>query len=429
MKTLFLACLVLFVFQIKEATANKSDKITKVNIDKKLTDKNDPVNGKESKPQAKTSGPDAVYREKPIFVHFWGNTGEGIPNSPQGAHREERYMLSQPQYRDSAPFYAYDHEPQQIEVDDWRYVNGRGVRGGKKTVNVTLDYFLDDNVMDQMIEYTVRAGIQGFAFLFYADDAILKVAREAFVRNPNKRGLKMCYSLGGSMGSGRNLYPNASEYTNSINKIASHITQPYYQTIDGKPVLSVLAADSQLKDPNWVNENLQDISRIKREAGIEELYLIVSCYDYDSNDWVQKNGFDALTAYYHFGNYTNNHFGEVRTITNNWNVSNTQAGRNVAPLITCGLDSRAREWFYSGGLEYISRYYTWQSTYETLPGIIDDTINFLANNDGARISFINHADECTEQGLSFFPRKLANGTIDDTIIRIFQSKLNPNYNP
>jgi len=372
--------------------------------------------------------PDAVVRDKPIFVHFWGNQGEGILNTTQKTHSEERYMLSQPQFRDLAPFYAYDHTPEQKEIDTWVKINNQKMVVGKKMVEVTVNYHVTDEIMDQMIEYTVMAGLQGFNFLWYPGDATLKVGREAFVRNPNKRGLKLCYQLG-DFGEGVQNYPSNSTYTESVNTIANHMQQPYYQRIDGKPVLSVLCFNHNLLDQNWINAKMLDINRIKAAAGIPELYLILVCDDYERNDWMQNNGFSAMSSYYLYGNYLNNNFEEVRTISQGWNQSNKLAGRATAPSIILGLDQRAREWHYSGGTEIISRYYTWQSCYEVLPKIIDDTINWLDNNPTSRIGFVNHADENTEQGISFFPRKLANGTIDATIVNIFKSKLNPNYNP
>lgn len=372
--------------------------------------------------------PNAVVRDKPIFVHFWGNQGEGILNTAQQTHSAERYMLSQPQFRDLAPFYAYDHAPEQKEVDSWVMINSKKMNIGRKMVDVTINYHATDQVMDQMIEYTVMAGLQGFNFLWYPGDATLKVGREAFVRNPNKRGLKLCYQLG-DFGEGAGNYPSNSVYTQSVNTIANHMQQSYYQRIDGKPVLSLLCLNQELLDQNWIKAKMLDINRIKAAAGISELYLILVSDNYEGNDWMQNNGFSAMSSYYLYGNYVNNNFNEVRNITQGWNQSNKIAGRATAPSIILGLDQRAREWHYSGGTEIISRYYSWQSCYEILPKIIDDTILWLDNNPSSRMAFVNHADENTEQGISFFPRKLANGNIDATIVNIFKNKLNPNYNP
>jgi hypothetical protein len=172
-------------------------------------------------------------------------------------------------------------------------------------------------------------------------------------------------------------------------------------------------------------ENNTDALReyLTNKARIEDLYggkiYWILNYDfYDKGDWYKNNGFDAITSYYQYGNYENNDFKEVIEVTKKSNADHIAAGRAVAPIITCGLDSRARNWFYYG--DWGNRYYNWGTVLNGLPELIISTINFMTSNPNVKIGFVNHADEHTEQGFGFLPTKNKAGQIDDSVVRIFE---------
>ena len=356
-----------------------------------------------------------VILTKPLLLHVWGNGGDRL-NNEQGTIREERWILSQPEFRNQLPFYGYDHAPKQVEVD--RYVNNQ--RSGKKVVNVTVDYLMDDVAMAATIDYVKKAKLDGFNFLFYADDALLKEWRQAFVRASDKKGLKMAFNLG-QYGSGFNEYPAESEYKRSLNTIVGLMKQEYYQKVDGKPVLSIMVSNADIEvNGQTLREIFTTKKRIEDLYG-EKIYWIQNCDFYDKGDWYRNNGFDAITSYYQYGNYENNDFKEVIEISKRSNANHTAAGRVVAPIITVGLDPRGRTWNYYGDAG--SRYYSWETVLSGLPTLIKNTTDFMSNTANVKIGFVNHADEHTEQGFGFLPTKRKDNTIDDRVVNIFEQTL------
>jgi hypothetical protein len=363
----------------------------------------------------KKGNDEPVLKKKPLLVHVWGNGGQGF-ESEQGTQRSERWMLSQAQFRNQLPFYGYDHLPKPVIVDDW--ADNKIV--GKKTVNVTVDYLMDEAAMAATVNYVKRAKLDGFNFLWYADDAILREWRRAFVALPDKKGLKMCYNLG-SFGSGSEQYGQNNEYTRSINTIVSHLKADFYLKVDNKPVLSFMISDADMSDAAALSNHRRDIDRINKAYG-GKIYWILNSDFYEKGDWYKQNGFDAITGYYLYGNYKNNDFSEVIEISKNYNTSHTAAGRVVAPIITCGLDMRARAWYYTGG-DAGNNYYSRNSTLAGLPALIKNTVEFMNSTESVKVGFVNHADEHTEQGLGFLPTKNSKNEIDDSVVKIFESVL------
>jgi len=354
--------------------------------------------------------------KKPLLLHVWGNGGQTFV-SDQGTQRAERYMLSQPQFRDQLPFYGYDHPAQIVQVPN--YQNGKEI--GKKNVTVTVDYLMDVGNMEKTVDYVLKAKLSGFAFLWYADDAILREWRRSFVALPNKKGLKMTYNLG-TFGSGHEQYPAESEYKRSINTIVSHLDEDFYLKVDGKPVLSFMIQNFDIEqNTEGLKRAMETIRRINEQYG-KEIYWVLNCDFYEQNNWYKNNGFEAITGYYLYGNYKDNDFKEVVNISSNWNSSHTAAGRVVAPLITCGLDSRARKWYEHGDAG--NNFYKWETVYTHLPTLIKNTVEFMNSTEKVKIAYVVHADEHTEQGLGFLPRKLKNGSIDDRVVKIFEGAIN-----
>lgn len=357
--------------------------------------------------------PDVPVRTKPLLLSVWGNGGEGFA-SEQGNHKSEQWMLSQPEFRHLLPFFGRDMPAKVVSVD--KYVDNR--REGKMNVPVTVDYLMDGAAMAAMRDYVVRAGLNGFNFLWYADDAILREWRRAFVAMGDKRGLKASYNLH-NMGGGFENFGGNNEYTKSVRTIVSHLDEDWFMKVDGMPVLSYLMENGDLRgNTDAANKMRITKSRIEQAYG-KKIYWVLVCDFYEAGEWYKENGFDAISGYYLYGNYVNKDFKEVVDISKRWNEDHTAAGRVVAPLITLGLDSRARLWYYSG--DGGSNYYTEESVKRLLPELIGNTVKFMNANPAVKIGFVNHADELTEQGVtSFTPRRLKSGVIDAGIVEIFE---------
>ena len=277
--------------------------------------------------------------------------------------------------------------------------------------------------------------------MFYADDAYgLVEQRKEFVNASNKKGLTMFYSIE-DLGGGYNpdYYPSESfAYTRSVNHIADQMGKDYWYKIDGKPVIMWRATASQIDDTtssdiegvaSYYTYMTTTLSRIKSKCtslypSITSFYVILECEGYyKGSSWMTSAGFDAISWYYSFGPEFDT-FAEVSTTTSTEMERLASAGVAVAPPITCGGDARARWWtFLNGGI--ISNYYEENDVLANLPTLINTVNSFMNTHSSCKLGFVDMADENTEQGTVFYPRKRRNGTINDNIQQKFKEVLNP----
>ena len=381
-----------------------------------------------------TGSSNAIVRAKEIYLSVWGNGG-AISRNPaivgQGTDREEQYMMTN--WPQTWPFFI-KNDPGVVEVDIWfKNENGQNTTNyEKQNVNVTVSHFVDDAVNAQLNEYAVRSGVQGFNFLWYADDSPLKEHRLAFKRNA-KRGLKAFYSIE-NWGGGYENYGQDNAYTRTVNTIAADMTQSWYTKIDGKPVLGNVIFDSKIDEPAEITKVQTTINRIREVYrsltgnNSAELYrFMYTDINYDRGSWYFDNDFDAYGPYYILADTSGNNFNNVVVTTNNY--MNSRTHQYLAPTIMCGFDNRPREWFYSGGTDPGNSRYTIESTYANFPTLLNNVINAADNNANWPFIMIAPIDEYSESTYCWTPRKLQNGNIDETIVGMMQQRLNPNYTP
>ncbi len=359
------------------------------------------------------------------FALVWGNCGED-PASDQGTHEEERYMLSQSQFKNQAPFYAVEHAATNITVNTFNFATGEG-DGGTATRSVTINYLLTDSVMDRMIEYLVRSGLEGFGLLHYADDATLGRFRMYFraLSTERRRGAKafhIIYNQGGD--------PGSSGYNTSIANMATDAAQSWYFKVEKGgnqvPVFMALIDAEGAAVAAQVASRLSALNAVKSAASIGTSYNVLMTTNADISSYIGGGDWDAQTNYYTYGDYGNG-FGDVTRILLEAMEPNRTNGRLV-PMVSCGLDSRARYWMRRNTTSI--GFYNY--TDDVLPKLGNMVVQCKAFLDAGACKFwmAGIVDENTEQGKGLFPTIRVsddNTNIDDRAIMVFHGKLNPTY--
>jgi hypothetical protein len=357
------------------------------------------------------------------FALVWGNCGED-PASDQGTHEEERYMLSNSMFTNQAPFYATEHAATNITVNNY----SAGVQIGTATRSVTIDYLLTDTVMDKMIEYLVRSGLNGFGWVHYADDATLGRFRMYFraLTSEKRRGAKafhIIYNQGGD--------PGSSGYNTSIANMATDVAQSWYFTVEKGgnqvPVLMALIDAEGGAVAAQVAERLAALNAVKSAASVGTSYNVLMTTGADISSYLGTGDWDAQCNYYTYGSYGDG-FIDVYRILSAAMETNRTNGRLV-PMISCGLDQRARYWLRYDGNTSIGFYNYEEDVLPKLGNMIDLTKGYLTAG-ACKFWMAGIVDENTEQGKGLFPTlRISNADtrIDDRAIMKFKEKLNPNY--
>lgn len=385
-----------------------------------------PMTGTEGGDPEPPSGSDAVVDSIPWLLLDWGSGGEN-PAAEQGTHENETWGLSQLDFKSALPWYGTEISPEVVMVD--HYVNGvlqfSGGQPVKKPEIRNVNFLVTDTVMQQATEYLIQSGIQGWAFLYYANDSPLNIWRQAFKNLANKRGTKainVVYSLGG----GRESYGQPNTYTTSINEFATDIIQTWWVKVNknGQQVPVIMATIESLDS---ISDRQTDIQRIMSAAGIQDAYKVLMTTFPDVSN-LAGNGqfFDAWTVYYTDGAAGQGYSGVAQTLQNQMNGNQ---GKFV-PMVSCGYDHRCRNFMYdmdSGWFDYTN------DVLVNIGGMITSARNW--KNDPAsncKLALTGVNGEYTEQGKGFLPSKWIdyknnNFNLDRRMIDIWKNILNPNY--
>jgi hypothetical protein len=382
-----------------------------------------PMTGTEN-PEPPVGNGDARQDAIPWLLLNWGSGGEEV-DAPQGTHEFETWGLSQPEFKSALPWFGIEIPDEQIQVDD--YVGGvlqwEGDRPRKKWVTRNVDFLVTNAVMEQATEYIIQAGIQGWAFLYYANDSPLNIWRQKYKALANKRGTKainVVYALGG----GRENYGQPNTYTNSINEIANDIVQPWWVNVNKNgqnvPVLMCL-----IEDINSVSDRITDMNRIISASGIADAYKVIMTTFPDVSHLAGTGQyFDAWTLYYTDG-ATGQPFSAVRTKLQD--IMNGNPNKFV-PMASCGLDQRARNFM----LNDVKGHFEYQDVLNNIGDMITDVQTWKNNPaNGCKVVMTGVESEYTEAGKGFLPSKWinypSNQSLDRRMIDIWKLKLNPNY--
>lgn len=435
-------------------------------------DLKDPVNPP-SGPTPPPSG-NAVVRAKPLGVTFWGLFGgrqkqpfNGIAEHNHKVHYAEQSASSGTDrsgnsFKHLRPFYAIDGYYTQD-------ANGNLVQNsGSATVPVGIwspslnthvienrfvntDWHMTSADMAQCITYLIASGLQFFRFEYYANSFDSAIPRTLFEQIPyaEKRGVKASYTIGQLGGGDYN--DLTSDYRQNIDHLVWAMGQDWYQKIGGKPMLTYFY--NPFGDLNtWRAEKLAEITLIRNRYaevypannGIYEVY----CTSGGSEDMSNANyfGIPRRTWYYTFeDNFTglgshNMDDGNNHGITTTTNLNNS--GYKVVPSLNLAMNGLSRA-LYPGNT------YQWTNPSTSPPDIAyNSDFETSYYNDPSEAQIKNYCDdmlallelsnvdagvfgtfeELSEGGSRcLMPRKRADGSIDDDVVRWLRDKYNPTY--
>ncbi len=342
------------------------------------------------------------------------------------------------------PWYTVrNNSPKQYETSVWGWnanTNRFEDTGQSRTSVIYHEFHLSVPVMKLYVEYAVRAGIQGFAIMSYANDAYLGNFRRFFraLTNAEKRGLKVCYSL--LFGdNGRDRYDEqwndlsvANVYRDTLHEFANDMKEEWYATakkvINGVPTqvpIVYLLVDNM--NQARIDEYWQDLQRIKNyrintgKTPITETFNILMTTGGDIVSGQADdlgNTFNATTYYYN---------QPSKPFSNALNTLNANSSSNKVPMLSWGYDSRARDLFHTN--EITGNHFDFDT--EVLPFMptLLNRLNEIRNDvsKDVRVALVGQVGEYVEQGQDLFP-SYNNGLAPlTTLLDIFKSIFNPNY--
>jgi len=408
---------------------------------------------------------------KPLGITVWGFFAGRLREPFNGeaehihkTHYAEQSAMSDSQFKSQRPFFS---------IDGTYSKDGSGVLQivpGETTVPVGIyssiakthivqhrkantDWQMGQKEMDWCIEYVVRSGLQYMKFEYYANDYDGALMRNLFEQNPNKRGVKACYVNGQLGGNVDNYEDPNDDYRKNIEHFTWAMGQPWYQQIDGKPLMFMFKEPYDRPTDTYAQQHFKEsfaleLSRIRSlyaskygAGGIYEVYMtsgLVTDYSF-----LEYNGMDARSWYYTYDEEANGShlMSSPNTAAYNATVTLNTAGKEIVPSLNIALDGRARA-MYPGdkyqvgtpddgyGINYnpatVNGYYIPPTSGEIV-GIIEDTLELLALS-GVKTAVFANFDELSEAGSTcLMPKRLSNGTVDSGVVTTFKGVLNSGY--
>lgn len=330
----------------------------------------------------------AVQHDVGMMLHVWGSGGQSGFPAKFRTHNNERYGLSQPQFAKQRPFYAYDIDPILVEID--KYENGKFVRNPEtneiesvlKTVN--LDFQMDEKVMDEVFNRIIDAKLQGMAMLYYANDAPLSIWRRTYKDMANKRGTKVCWGVG-SLGDG-------ATREESIIEFANDLKQSWYAKAKGLPIIYALITTYGQGAMDEMARHEATVRDILKTAGIPQAYTVLMSSAEDIGAYTGGTNFwNASSSYYTYREYGDG-FQAVPPYFEGLLANNKY---KIAPMISFGLDSRARRLIEWGNTD--CGFYPFGDVLNYLPQMVR-SLDTYRNEGNCAVCFVGHADETNEQG-------------------------------
>jgi hypothetical protein len=208
------------------------------------------------------------------------------------------------------PFYGRNISPQTVEINQ---------NASLSTHTVTVDWTYNQAAMDAQIRYAAKAGFSYLAFCHYAKESPVSEGRQMFVNSTQKGNMKMCF-----------IDPNlGNNPTQSINDIVAAMKAPYYQKINGKPL--IYATEAKMAVINQI-----------RSAYGGELYIVGLNNDLYSLP-TNLSGINAGSQYfvpgYGFGS-NHEYSGVMAQMADNANKFQTQNGNiRYVPNITTAFNN------------------------------------------------------------------------------------------
>jgi len=408
---------------------------------------------------------------KPLGITVWGffagrfrEPFNGEAEHIHKTHYAEQSAMSDPLYREQRPFFSIDGTYTKDGSGNLQIVSGEttvpvGIYSSVARTHIVqnrkanTDWQMGQKEMDWCIEYIVRSGLQYMKFEYYANGYDGAGMRTLFEQNPNKRGVKASYVVGQFGGDVNNYDDPNDDYRKNIEHFTWAMGQPWYQTIDGKPLIFIFKEAYDHPSDTTPQQTFKaafalELNRIRSlyaakygDGGIYEVYM-TSGVDTDYS-LIDANSMDARSWYYTYdGESTNSHLmSSPNAAAYNTTVSLNTAGKQIVPSLNIALDGRARA-MYPGdkyqvgtpddsyGINYnpdtVASYY-YPPTMSEIAGIVEDNIELL-NLSGVKTAVFANFDELSEAGITcLMPKLRNNGTVNSEVVNAFKGVLNPSY--
>lgn len=383
----------------------------------------------------------AAFNNVPLLMSMWPMFGNDQPNVfQQGTYQDDikaMELLAKTTYVGSVaynrlPWFAQrNNTPTAYQTSIWQ--NGVDT-GQKETSLLDHSFLLTTEVMNQMLEYAVQAGVQGFMVLNYADDGYLSLFRRLFRVHSNKRGLKACWSLGFG-GGGRDTYDSDlangvnSPYIQTINSFAQDIMQPWYAKAikNGVAVPIVYALQDNYNaqiQADTITRAWEDLSRIKARV-IVNGGVLTDTFNVlmTSGPDVTASGADAAG---HQWNATTSYYLQPQVSFSNAgamldNNLNKESLASTVPMVSWGYNSDAR-WYYHWQT-IPGNSFAYDSVLSYMPTLLEKLKAGMAANKDMRLALVGVEGEYMEQGQGVFPNIYG----DRRMLDIFRAKFYPGY--
>lgn len=408
---------------------------------------------------------------KPLGITVWGffagrfrEPFNGEAEHIHKTHYAEQSAMSDPLFREQRPFFSIDGTYTKDLGGNLQIVPGEttvpvGIYSNVARTHIVqnrkanTDWQMGQKEMDWCIEYMVRSGLQYMKFEYYANGYDGAGMRTLFEQNPNKRGMKAAYTNGQFGGDVNNYEDPNDDYRKNIEHFTWAMGQPWYQQIDGKPLIFLFKEPYDHPSDTTPQQTFKaafalELSRIRSlyaskygGSGLYEVYMTAGL----NNDYtlIDSNSMDARSWYYTYDEEANGSHLMSSPNTNAYNttVSLNTSGKEIVPSLNIALDGRARA-MYPGdkyqvgtpddgyGINYnpatVNGYYI-PPTMSEIAGIIEDNLELL-NLSGVKTAVFANFDELSEAGITcLMPKLRNNGTVNSEVVNAFKGVLNPSY--
>jgi hypothetical protein len=408
---------------------------------------------------------------KPLGITVWGffagrfrEPFNGEAEHIHKTHYAEQSAMSDPLFREQRPFFSIDGTYTKDGGGNLQIVTGEvrvpvGIYSNVARTHIVqermanCDWQMGQKEMDWCIEYIVRSGLQYMKFEYYANGYDGAGMRTLFEQNPNKRGVKASYVVGQFGGDVNNYDDPNDDYRKNIEHFTWAMGQPWYQQIDGKPLIFLFKEPYDHPSDTTPQQTFKaafalELGRIRSlyaskygGGGIYEVYMTAGL----NNDYslIDANSMDARSWYYTFDEEANGThlMSSPNTKAYNQTVALSAIGKEIVPSLNIALDGRARA-MYPGdkyqvgtpddgyGINYnpatVNGYYI-PPTMGEIAGIIASNVELL-NLSGVKTAVFANFDELSEAGITcLMPKLRNNGTVNSEVVNAFKGALNPTY--
>jgi hypothetical protein len=181
-------------------------------------------------------------------------------------------------------------------------------------------------VMDAEIAYANRAGIDFWAFVYYANGSGMDIARHLYESSTVKGDLKFSHIIGASA-------------TPAFAQLISDFVKPTYQKVLGNRPLLFIFTDTSA---GYTRADIDTLRNQTMAAGAANPYVVMLNYDGGrASNFANVVGADAISAYVTYASGGGSYSGLSSSERNKWNAHKS-TGKKVVPWVTAGWDPRPR---------------------------------------------------------------------------------------